>query len=133
MHWGGLHSQMLKRKKDKLCVVTTDKQITICESRKVGDLGLNGNVNQRFNKTARLEIGSDYLDHRFEWNMPEVPSHILIGLKSGSLLSHQLTEQEMLDAGLNLPVFSPELQVWRLPLSNKLIITGTVGINHELI
>ena len=65
--------------------------------------------------------------------MPEVPSHILIGLKSSSLLSHQLTEQEMLDAGLNLPVFSPELQVWRSPLSNKLIITGTVGINHELI
>ena len=65
--------------------------------------------------------------------MPEVPSHILIGLKSGSLLSHQLTEQEMVDAGLNLPVFSPELQVWRSPLSQKLIITGTVGINHELI
>ena len=63
--------------------------------------------------------------------MPEVPSHILIGLKSSSLLSHQLTEQEMLDAGLNLPFFSPELQVWRSPLSQKLIIT--VGINHELI
>ena len=127
---GGVHRG---KEKDKLRVVTTDKQITICESRKVGDLGVNGNVNQRFNETARLEIGSDHLDHRFEWNMPEVPSHILIGLKSGSLLSHQLTEQEMLDAGLSLPVFSPELQVWRSPLSQKLIITGTVGINHELI
>ena len=60
-------------------------------------------------------------------------SEILIGLKSGSLLSHQLTEQEMVDAGLNMPVFSPELQVWRSPLSQKLIITGPVGINHELI
>ena len=65
--------------------------------------------------------------------MPEVPNHILIGLKSGSLLSHQLTEQEILDTGLNFPIFSPELQIWRSPLSNKLIITGTVGINHELI
>ena len=65
---GGVHRG---KEKDKLRVVTSDKKITICESRKVGDLGVNGNVNQRFNETARLEIGSDQLDHRFEWNMDE--------------------------------------------------------------
>ena len=39
----------------------------------------------------------------------------------------------MVDAKLNIPVFNPELQVWRSPLSQKLIITGPVGVNHELI
>ena len=121
------------REKDKLHVVTSDKKIKICECRKGGDLGVNGNINQNFNEAARIEIGSDKLDHRFEWNQEEVQSHILIGLKSGSLLCHQLTEQEMVDAGLDIPVFSPELQVWRSPLSQKLIITGPVGVNHELI
>ena len=96
-------------------------------------MGVNGNVNQRFNEAARIEIGSDKLDHHFGWNQDEVQSHILIGLKSGSLLCHQLTEQEMVDAGLNMPVFSPELQVWHSPLSQKLMITGPVGMNHELI
>ena len=57
----------------------------------------------------------------------------MIGLKSGSLLCHQLTEQEMVDPNLDIPVFSPELQVWRFPLSQKLIITGPVGVNNELI
>ena len=53
-----------------------------------------------------------------------------LSLKSGSLLSHQLTEQEILNAK---PFFSPELQVWRTPLSDKLMITGTVGVNKELV
>ena len=86
----------------------------------MGDLGINGNVNQSFNEAARIEIGSDKLDNRFEWNQEEVQSHILIGLKSESLLCHMLTEQEMVDAKLNIPVFSLELQVWRSPLSQKL-------------
>ena len=42
--------------KDKLRVVTSDKEITVSESRKVGDLGVNGNVNLRFNESAGLEI-----------------------------------------------------------------------------
>ena len=86
---GGVHKG---REKDKLRVVTLDKEVTVCESRKVGDIGVNGNVNLRFNESARLEIGTDCLDSRFEWNIHESPSQTLIGLKSGSLLSHQLTE-----------------------------------------
>ena len=39
----------------------------------------------------------------------------------------------MVDAELDIPVFSPEWQVWHSPLSQKLIITGPVGVNHELI
>ena len=46
---------------------------------------------------------------------------------------HQLTEQEMVDANLDIPIFSPDLQVWHSPLSQKLVIKGPVGVNHELI
>ena len=105
----------------------------MCESRKVGGQGVNGNVNLRFNESARLELGTDCHDSRFECNLKESHSHILIGIKSGSLLSHQLTEQEILDANLSIPFFSPELQIWRRPLSDKLIITGSVGVNKELV
>ena len=121
------------REKDKLRVITSDKKVTICEARKVGDLGINGNVNQCFNEAARIEIGSDKLDDRFEWNQRETESHILIGLKSGSLMCHQLTEEEMVEANLDIPIFSPDLQVWHSHLSHKLVITGPVGVNHELI
>ena len=114
-------------------MITSDKKITICEARKVGDLGINGNVDQSFNEAARIEIGSDKLDNRFEWPQEETKSHILIGLKSGSLMCHQLTEQEMVDASLEVPIFSPDLQVWHSPLSQKLVITGPVGVNPELI
>ena len=39
----------------------------------------------------------------------------------------------MVDAKLEVPIFSPDLQVWHSPLSQKLVITGPVGVNHELI
>ena len=107
----GVGGVLRDREKDKLRVITSDKKVTICESRKVGDLGINSNVNQSFNEAARIEIGSDKFDDRFEWNQKEVQSHILIGLKSGSLLCHQLTEQEMIDAKLEVPIFSPDLHV----------------------
>lgn len=74
-------------------MITSDKKVTICEARKVGDLGINGNVNQLFNEATRIETGSDKLDNRFEWNQRETESHILIGLKRGSLMCHQLTEK----------------------------------------
>ena len=68
---GGVHKG---KEKDKLRVVTSDKQITICESRKVSDLGVNGNVNLRFNESARLEIGTDCLDSRFirHWSLRNI-------------------------------------------------------------
>ena len=39
----------------------------------------------------------------------------------------------MVDANLDNPIFNPNLQVWHSPLSQKLVITGPVGVNHELI
>ena len=38
-----------------------------------------------------------------------------------------------MDAQLTIPIFSPELQVWKTPLNDKLLITGTCGVNKELI
>ena len=83
--------------KDKLRIVTTDKKITVCESRRVGNMGVNTDNNKRFNEAARLELGTNCEDGRFEWNLRETVLHILIGLKSGSLLRHQMSEQETVD------------------------------------
>ena len=81
------------------------------ESRKVGHLGVNANNNLRFNETARMKIGTSCEDQQFEWNIQETTPQILLGLKSGSLLSHQMTEEEILNANLRIPIFSPEIQV----------------------
>ena len=99
----------------------------------MGNLGVNMNNNLRFNETARLELGTSCEDQHFEWNLQETVPQILLGLKSGSLLSHQMTEEEILNANLSIPTFSPEIQVWKTPLNNKLLITGTCGVNKEWI
>ena len=39
----------------------------------------------------------------------------------------------MLRNNLKVPVLSPEMQVWRTPLNQKLLITGACGVNKELI
>ena len=127
---GGGNSNL---EKDKLRIVTSDKEITVVESCKVGNLGVNMNNNLQFNETARLELGTSCEDQHFEWNLQETVPQILLGLKSGSLLSHQMTEQDILDAHLSTPTFSPVLQVWKTPLNDKLLITGTCGVNKELI
>ena len=44
-----------------------------------------------------------------------------------------MTEQEIINAQLNIPTLSPELHVWKTPLNDKLLITGTCGVNKELI
>ena len=129
----GIGGSNFNLEKDKLRIVTSDKEITVVESRKVGQLGVNAKNNLRFNEVARMELGSSCEDEQFEWNIQETNPQILLGLKSGSLLSHQMTEDEVLRANLNLPVFSPEIQVWKTPLNNKLLITGTCGVNKELI
>ena len=44
-----------------------------------------------------------------------------------------MSEQEIVEANLSIPHFSPELQIWKTPLSDKHLITGTVGVNRELV
>ena len=105
---GGTNSNL---DKDKLRIVTTDKKVTVYESRRVGNMGVNTDNNKRFNEAARLELGTNCEDGRFKWNLRETVPHILLGLKSGSLLSHQMTEQEIVDAQLTVPIFSPDPRV----------------------
>ena len=80
-----------------------------------------------------MELGTSCEDKQFEGNLQETTPQILLGLKSGSLLSHQMAEEEIINANLSIPIFSPEIQVWKTPLNNKLLITGTCGVNKELI
>ena len=62
-----------------------------------------------------------------------VTPRILVGLKSGELLSNQLTEAEMLELELEKPYFSPNLKIWRTPLNSKLLVTGSLGIDRNLL
>ena len=103
------------------------------ETRKIGELGINAHNNNSFNEVARRELGINSKDPRFEWNTEQTQPHILLGLKSGSLLSLPMKEEEMLKSELKVPVFSPELQIWRTPLNQKLLITGSCGMNPELV
>ena len=123
----GIGGSNCNLEKDKLHIVTCDKAITVVESRKIGQLGVNTNNNPHFNEVARMELGISCEDTRFEWNLQETKPHILLGLKSGSLLSLPMKEEEMLRNNLEVPVFSPEMQVWRTPLNQKLLITGACG------
>ena len=129
----GIGGSNSNREKDKLKIVTCDKEITVVESRKIGQLGINAHNNPQFNEVARMELGISSEDSRFEWNTQETKPHILLGLKSGSLLSLPMKAEDMLENELKVPVFSPEIQVWRTPLNQKLLITGTCGVNQELI
>ena len=129
----GIGGSNFNLEKDKLRVVTSNKEITVVESRKIGHLGVNANNNFSFNEVARMELGTSCEDTQFEWNLQETKPQILLGLKSGSLLSHSMTEDEVIRANLRVPVFSPEMQVWKTPLNKKLLITGTCGVNKELI
>ena len=107
----GIGGSKFNMEKDKLRLVDCDKEITVLETRKIGQLGINSNNNPRFNEVVRLELGTSREDSRFEWNLQESKPHILLGLKSGSLLSSPMKEDEMLRNNLEIPVFSPEIQV----------------------
>merc|ERR1712208_85848 len=113
----GIGGSNCNMEKDKLSIVTCDKEITVVESRKIGQLGANAHNNPHLNEAARRERGTSFEDTRFEWNLQETKPHIFLGLKSGSLLSLPMKVEEMLRNNLKVPVFSPEMQVWQTPLN----------------
>ena len=67
----GIGGSNCNMEKDKLRIVTCDKEITVVESRKIGQLGVNTNNNPHFNEVARMELGISCEDTRFEWNLQE--------------------------------------------------------------
>ena len=70
---------------------------------------------------------------KFDFNDEKIVPRVLIGLKSGNLLAKQLSETEQIKNNLDMPYFSPNLQVWRTPLNSKLLVTGSLGIDENLL
>ena len=99
-------------KKYNLRLVCMDKQITVVEARGIDELGYNGPNSKTFMEALRteMEISVDKERH-FDFNDEGVIPRLLVGLKSGDLLSNQLTEQEMLELVLKNPYFSPNLKI----------------------
>ena len=48
-------------------------------------------------------------------------------------MAKQLSETEQIKNNLDMPYFSPNLQVWRTPLNSKLLVTGILGIDENLL
>ena len=65
----GIGGSNCNMEKDKVRIVTCDKEITVVESRKIGQLDVNTNNNPHFNEVARMELGIICKDTWFEWNL----------------------------------------------------------------
>ena len=57
----------------------------------------------------------------------------MIALKSGEVLAEMLNVNQVLEQNLDLAFFSPDLTVWKTALNTKYLITGQLGVNHELV
>ena len=122
------------KKKDKLLIVTSDKEVTVIETRQVPELGYNGPDRDTFKIAVKTELGiTTKNEKKFDFNDSNVTPRILIGLKSGELLAEKLKENQLLEQNLDLAFFSPDLTVWKTALNTKYLITGQIGVNPELV
>ena len=80
-------------------------------------------VKQEFKMSKEQEL-------LFEFRKKSSKIMLLIGVKSGSLLGKQVEPESL---GLQKPVCSPDLRIWKSRLSKKYYITGQLGIQKELI
>ena len=69
----------------------------------------------------------------FDFAQKGIIPRVLIGLKNGSLLGRNVTEEELLLLGMTKPRLSPNLPVWRTAVNSKLLITGSIGIDPLLV
>jgi hypothetical protein len=53
----GCAGSSIDRKTDKLRVVTSDKQITVLEARRIEELGYNGPDSHVFKSCVKIELG----------------------------------------------------------------------------
>ena len=58
---------------------------------------------------------------------------ILVGLKNGDLLASMISEKSIISSNLEVPMFSPNLKVWRTSRNDKYLVTGNIGINSALV
>ena len=120
--------------KDKLRLVTKDKEITVMESRSIEELGYSSPNSREFLDCVKTELNVNGKNAKhFDFNTDGATPRVLVGLKSGNLLANQLTEEEMLEMGIDKPFLSPNLQIWSTPLNSKLLITGSLGVDQKLV
>merc|ERR1712030_247902 len=73
--------------KDKLRIITKDKEINVIEARSIEELGYTGPNSTQFLECVKKELNVN-VDNKeyFDFNERGVNPRILLGLKNGSLL-----------------------------------------------
>merc|ERR1711888_566099 len=120
--------------KDKLRIITKDKEINVIEARSIEELGYTGPNSTPFLECVKKELNVN-VDNReyFDFNERGVNPRILLGLKNGSLLAEKLSEEMMVKLKVKQPYLSPNLQVLSTPINSKLLITGSLGVDPCLV
>ena len=120
--------------KDKLRIVTKVKEINVIEARSIEELGYSGPNTKEFLECVKVELNINSKNKgNFDFNEKGTTPRVLIGLKSGSLLAKQLSEENMIKLDVEKPFLSPNLQVWSTPINSKLLITGSLGVDPRLV
>ena len=44
-----------------------------------------------------------------------------------------LEPKDLIQVNMRVPIFSPDLKVWRTSLLEKVLVTGTIGVNPDLV
>ena len=122
------------RLQDKMRFIDEHGNVTVVEARGVETLGITPPDSPHYVTSAMCEFGINEANEKlFEFTKSSTKPRVLISLRSGSLLCKQMGAKEMLEAGLEIPCFSPELLTWKTPLNQKLIVSGHIGINPRLV
>ena len=57
----------------------------------------------------------------------------LVGLKPDHLLAKILEPKDLVQVNMMVPLFSPDLKVWKASLLEKFLVTGSIGVNPDLV
>ena len=120
------------RKRNKLKLVKNNGDVEIMETRQVNDLGFSSPESTEYIQSCLAEIEA-VNDNNFNFCRKKVKPRVLLGLKSGKLLSQKLEHHNLRSLNLGKPIFSPNLVAWKTPLTKQLLVTGKIGINKDLI
>ena len=115
----------------KVSFMTTSKDRENMECRTVEKLGGEDRPTAGYMKGVMTEFGmSKEQATKFNLDHQDMKIHFLIGLKNGKCLGQKMNP---LTLGLRYPVLSPNLVIWKTILSNKMLITGQLGTNPDLV
>jgi hypothetical protein len=104
------------------------------ESRSINDLRYSGPNSKEFLESIKVELDvTEKNEDHFDLKPQGAIHRVLIGLKSGQLLASQLTEETRISLNLDEAFLSPNMQIWSTPLNSKLLITGSLGLDPQLI